>query len=394
MHRPRSKVAVACALVSAGFAGCGKRADPLPPFAKTPRAPEGLVVSQRGEEVEIAVRAPRTTTEGRPLGVIELVILEGPKDGSFGRGTERFRERVAPDEPRVRRFPIPPAPVRFSALSAAGRSRSALASPVAFAPAPVPAPPLDPIARVAPEGVVLEWTNPPGAEPWPTPAPSPVPTATPTPVSQPVSAPTPTPSPAATPETPPSSPKPASAAAAATEKAAVAGPASKPDASPRPPEISRGIRIFRMDGVVETLLAGPVQSRTWTHASAKTGERVCYAVRYATSLKPLVESAPSAEFCADVRDIAAPEPPTDVAADQGDGFVEVVFTPSPTKDVVVHRIYRERGGERVALPDVPTPESRARDADLQPGPVLYFVSARDAAGNESALAGPFRLVVR
>jgi len=124
--------------------------------------------------------------------------------------------------------------------------------------------------------------------------------------------------------------------------------------------------------------------------AARPGEAWCYLVRAVASANPLVESAPSNEACVEVKDIVPPAPPAGLAALAQDDGVEARWSPSPEPDVVAYRVYRiARGGERERIAEVPAPATRYLDPEAPTIRVLrYFVSALDAAGNESALSPP------
>ena len=85
-----------CALVIA-VAACGKRGDPLPPLPRTPQAVTGFTVAQKADVLEVAMVAPRLTTGGQTLGVLdlELLRLEGP--GELDKTGKKQRFRAAPD---------------------------------------------------------------------------------------------------------------------------------------------------------------------------------------------------------------------------------------------------------------------------------------------------------
>lgn len=380
--------------------GCGKRADPLAPYVKTPQPPAGLDVSQIGDEVEIRVIAPRSTTEGRPLPVMQLEWFQGPAAGDFAKGAiSLLREDVAPGEVRAKRFPRPPAAVRFSVRAADGKARSAQGALFLFKPAPVPSPPSALRAANTASGVELSWTNPSGAEPWPTPA------------AAPSSSPTPSPgtggaSPGATPETTPTptpTPSPLSLEAKALapvnpEPKAEASPppvpgprpTSTPTPSPTPPT---GIRIFRTDGSPR-LAREPIQASSWVDPLPKPDEKPCYALRYATSFKPLVESVPTEPVCVEVKDIVPPEPPGSLVGDLGTTFVELSWGASSSADVAFYRIYRSLDtGARALAIETQGPVLRTRDPNLARGPRSYDVVAVDKSGNESAPSPVLKLIV-
>lgn len=403
--------------------GCGKRADPLAPYLKTPQPPTGLEVSQIGDTVEIRLTAPRTTTENRPLPVIEMEYLQAPATGDFGRtAASLLREEVAPGELRVKRFPLPPAPVRFSARAFNGGARSDPPAPVAFLPALVPAQPTGLRVENLPTGVELSWTNPPGAEPWPSPTPVPTPTPTPTPTPSPEASPAPSPSapssPAPGPAVPapttpptrldpppsdsalplqPEGPKPEAGAEKAPQPPdRPASPSTSPSPAPSPTPaltLPSAIRIFRTDGALRPATP-PLQASSWLDSSPKPGETPCYSISYAASLKPPVESAPTEEVCVEVKDLVPPDPPERLLGDIGDGFVELSWLPSPSADVDHYRIYRSAEWEARAL--IIQTEGlllRVRDLRMTQGPRTYEVTAVDQGGNESQPTEELRLIV-
>jgi len=409
MRRRPGKPFLLLLLAMALQAGCGKRADPLAPYLKTPMPPSGLDVAQTGDEVEIRVLAPTTTTERRPLPVIELEWLQGPPTGDLAKAaTPVLREEAAPGELRIKRFPRPAAETRFTVRAFSGRTRSVLAVPVAFKPAPVPETPTSLQVTNTTTGVELRWTNPPGAEPWPTPSPSPTPTPSPgapapspspgagVALESPAATPTPTPTPAPTP-TPTPTPSPAPAALGAGEKALPAAPGSPLPAAAAPPLPSptppTGIRVFRTDGAPR-LARDLLQASSWLDSTPKAGEKPCYSVRYATSFRPLVESAPTEPVCVEVKDLVPPEPPGRLVGDIGVTFVELSWLASPSTDVAFYRIYRtlDAGARSMAI-ETQGPVTRMRDPNMARGPRSYDVVAVDHGGNESAPGAPIRIII-
>ncbi len=386
-------------------AACGKRADPLAPYSRTPQPPSGFEVSQVGNEVEIRLISPRTTTENRPLPVIELEWLTASPTGDFERSaTSQLREEVAPGEARIKRFPLPAAPARFSSRAIWGRARSKAATPIVFTPAPVPAAPTDVRAVNLASGVELQWVNPVGAEPWP--SPTPLPTASPRPGPASSSEPRPSPgtppsasSPAPqNPPAPPPTPAGADLPPTPPPGPGTSGPAGNPSPSPSPSPappltLPSAIRIFRTDGTPRPARE-PLQASSWIDTGLKPGDRPCYALRYATSLKPLVESAPTTSICIEFKDIVAPEPPGQLIVDLGDTFVEISWLASPSADVASYRLYRITEPEgRVMVLQTDGPLLRVRDGSLPAGPRTYEVTAVDKAGNESPPSPQGRVLV-
>lgn len=386
-------------------AACGKRGDPLAPYLKTPAPATGFDVSQLGDEVEIRVTAPRTTMDGRPLPVIRLEWFQGPPTGDFGKGAvSLLREEVAPGELRIKRFPRPAADVRFGVRASSGKARSAQGL-VLFKPAPVPTPPEALELTNTATGVELRWTNPPGAEPWPTPSPSPSPSPTPVPGTSPVPGSSPTLSPAAPPSPSPTADPPPVTKPGAEPRPLVPGalpvvaqaggsptptPTPPPTPSPTPPT---GIRIFRTDGVPR-LARDQLQASTWLDPSPRPGDKPCYSLRYATSFRPLVESAPTDPVCVEVKDIVRPDPPGRLVGDVGVTFVELSWLASPSVDVAFYRIYRALDtSPRSAAIETQGPVLRIRDPNMTPGPRAYEVVAVDQGGNESEPTALLKLIV-
>ncbi len=410
----RARPLFALVLATFLFSACGKRGDPLAPYVKTPQPATGLEISQVGEEIEIRVTAPRTTTENRPLPVIDLEWFQGPATGEWSKVARSLtKEQVAPGEVRIKRFPTPAQETRFSARAESGKARSAPGTVVLFKPAPIPAPPSDLAAVNVEGGVELRWVNPTGAEPWPTPTPTPTPTTSPSSSSSPSpspaspgSAPSPvgtealslTPpvatlsgdAPSAAPAQPTTSPLSKGGPAAAGASAAGRPGAPVPALPAVPPT---GIRIFRTDGALRSA-RDLLQASTWLDPSPKFGDKPCYALRYYTSFKPLVESAPTEPVCVEIADLAPPEPPIRLVGDIGNGFVELSWAASPSNDVARYRVYKTMEKEqRTLLLETDGLLLRVRDPSMTPGLRTYEVAAVDKAGNESLTMPSVRVVV-
>ena len=348
------------------------------------------------------------------MPVIEIEWFQGPPTGAFAKGAiSLFREEVAPGELRIKRFPLPSAEVRFAVRAFNGNASSVAQEALAsFKPAPVPSPPTDLQVTNTVAGVELRWTNPPGAEPWPSPPTSPTPTPSPTPNlaaltttdvsadASPTSTPTPTPTPAPTPTPTPtpstvSPPQPAPGTASVSLPGA-ASTAAKPTTTPTPtpsPTPPTGIRIFRTDGAPR--LAGePVRASTWLDPLPKPGEKPCYALRYTASFKPMVESAQTEPVCVEVKDLVPPEPPARLVGDIGTTFVELSWTASPSTDVAFYRIYRSLDNSPRSLAiETQGPVLRMRDPNMMRGPRAYDVVAVDQGGNESGPSPVLKLIV-
>jgi hypothetical protein len=165
---------------------------------------------------------------------------------------------------------------------------------------------------------------------------------------------------------------------------------TSPTPTPAPPT---GIRIFRTDGPIR-LAREPLQASTWLDASPKPGETPCYSLRYASSLKPLVESAPTDPVCVEAKDIVPPEPPSRLVGDVGANFVELSWLPSPSTDVVAYRLYTlDVSNHGTLLLQTEGPILRVRDPNMTSGARSYTIAAIDKGGNESVLSPPLKIVV-
>ena len=378
--------------------GCGKKGDPLPPRRRTPAAVAALKVAQRGEEIEISLRAPATTTDGGALPpALDIEIAVALGDGDFERLAARRVRRARPGEavtdavPR----PSPGTTVRVAARALAGR-RASVRTPVTglVAQAPPPAP-TGLVAALDPSGADLTWQ---GTRPDPVtaalpalagpalllrsrPAASP---AAPRPGGEPG-----TPSPtSAPPARPPSGPEePPSTPAAPKAPSPAAPPAPGPVEAAGPPPFPGGFSIYRRlgDAPFTTPLVPPLDGNRFFDITAPLGQRACYVVRGVASLEPLVESAAPEEACVTVADIAPPAAPGGLNVLPVGAGLELAWSPSPEPDLAGYRIERATGGgEHEPLADVPPDRTQYVDTSAARGPVYrYRIVAVDAAGNTS-----------
>ncbi|HUG53088.1 MAG TPA: fibronectin type III domain-containing protein [Vicinamibacteria bacterium] len=383
-------------------AACGKRGDPLPPLPRAPQAVTGLKLAQRGDSLEITFVAPRATTGGVRLGVLDVETLRADVPGDLRRVGRRARRRVAPGETLVETYPLPPAgtTVRLAALALDGRHVSVLSPAVSLNVAPAPPAPYGLEARLEGRTVHLGWqgtipTPPPTPPPSPSPSPSPgaspaMATASPPGPSAAVVPPTASPSaPPSPPATTPSglaSPAPAGAAAAPL---ASPSPSPVPSPTPRPP--TRGFLVYRRSDPAGAFGAPlnpvPLEVTTFEDRAVALDQRWCYVVGTVVSTAPVVESGRSNEACLSVKDIVAPESPVGVAAVGGSDGVEVSWSPSTEADLAAYRVYRRPadGGEPQRLAEVKPPQTSWRDATAASGSrYVYTVTAVDQAGNESS----------
>lgn len=353
------ELAAAMGLLLAFLPACGKRGDPLPPLRKTPQPVSSLRAAQRGERVELTGVAPRASTDGLRLPVLDVEILRADAPGDFARVARRTTLKAAPGETLVvvEPLPLPPATLRFAARAIAAGRASTLTPIVTLRIQPPPPAPADLEARLTAEGVALRWTAPaarPGADP----------------PSLPPGSSSPSPSPAA------GAPPPAASSTAAAKE-------------PPPPKPSQGgFWVYRRpeDGRYDRPLSRtPAEAPAFDDKTAATGVTSCYTVRTVVSTDPIIESEASEEACLEVRDIVPPAAPTGLAALPREGGIELSWSPSPEPDLAEYRIYRANlGGPSERLHEVPAGQARFDDASLARGIVLvYTLTALDRAGNES-----------
>ena len=360
--RPSSTVVVLVALGGA-VAACGHRGDPLPPLRHTPPTPSEFRLAQRGSSLELAVTAPGASVDGIAYESVEVEFLfvEGTKDlekaGVRRLVTAQPRQRVAFSLP----LPAPGTAARAAARGVYGKQKGArtlIMGLVAQAELP---PPRELEATLTAEGVRLAWA---GDAPAPVDATIPPPRIPALLTGRPPAAGTAAPS------------------GVATDTAADAPKVEKP-------ERHGGFLVYRRAG--SATYAAPLTPRllekhNLNDTSAPEGEKVCYVVRAAASLEPLVESGPSNEACLGVRDIKPPGVPTGLAVLPREGGLELVWTPSPEEDLAGYRVYREAAGEpRVRVAELEAGRAGWTDAAAKPGVAYrYSVTAFDRAGNESA----------
>lgn len=357
---------VTAGAVLAALSACGKRGDPLPPLPLTPQPVSGLQAAQRGGEVEVTLVAPRATSAGGRLGVLEVEILRATREGELGAAGEKEVVRAAPGERLVRTLPLPP-PGTTLRLAARARSRGALSEltpVVTLTVREVPPAPPSLAAAPAPDGVRIEWTLPvlPSPSPEPAVSPPPEPAASPAPEESPVPA---------------------------------ASPSPLPAPSPSPAGPSYLVYRRAPDEVYGAPLAAAVAVPPLVDTTPVPGESFCYVVRTAVSTQPLVESAPSPEACVTMADVAPPSPPAGLAALFREGAVELTWSPSPEVDLLAYRVYRaapeEGAAERVA--EVKAPAAAWQDVP-PPGTWVYTLTAVDAQGNESPPSAGAEVVAR
>ena len=75
------RVALVVTTLLAAALACGKKGDPRPPLRPTPGTITGLRLAQRGDKVEIHFTAPRASTDGARLPVLEIELFLAQDEG-------------------------------------------------------------------------------------------------------------------------------------------------------------------------------------------------------------------------------------------------------------------------------------------------------------------------
>jgi len=380
---PGNSLLAAALLVALG--ACGHRGDPLPPLRHTPPALSEFRLAQRGTGLEVSVLAPGSSVDGIAYEslAIEFLFIEGQKD--LEKAGRRRQVLAEPLKRVVETLPLPaPGTVaRAAARGVFGKEKGPRTLTMGLVVQAEVTAPRGLEAGLTENGVRVAWTG-----------------DVPAPVTATVQ-------PPRIPGLPSAGPGPGSRSgepppAAPPGTAPVAGPESaKPDAA-RPPtaaavgeastkveaEKRSGFLVYRRVGsaaYARPLAPGLIEKRVLQDAAAPQGEKVCYVVRAAASLEPLVESAASNEACLEVRDIAPPAAPTGLAVVPRERGLELVWTPSVDEDVKAYRIYREApGAPRRLLAEVEAGRSAFTDETAKAGVLYqYALTAVDQAGNES-----------
>lgn len=389
--RPRALLA-GIAGVSLIFGACGKRGDPLPPFPKTPGPITGLKLSQRGVELRVELTAPKLTTAGQRLPVLEVEVLRALDSGDFAKVATRSRTHAAPGELLRQTEPLPPpgTAVRVGARALSKGQASTLTAVATLTVwPPLPAPETFG-ARVVGSGVELVWSMPSLPDPPPVPAQLPSTTA-PATALRPGSD-VPTEAPSTRPATPTA---PSATVVRPPDQKEAEAPGSAPAATPPPPP-APGLLIYRRDASGEygpPLTTATVEKAPWIDTGAVAGQSYCYLARVAVSTEPVIEGRESSEQCVEFRDVAPPPTPVGLAALSREGAVELSWSPVTSADARQIRLYRaEAARPPVLLAELPPGTTSFRDATTAAGMAYtYTLTAVDEVGNESPPSIPGRV---
>jgi len=383
MHVLTRRSPLLLAVLVALLPACGHKGDPLPPRRRTPPAPGGFRLAQRGDAIELVSRAPAASVDGVAYDAVALEFLYGTGEVDLERAGTHLLVRSPAGEQVVKTLPLP-APgtllrAAVRAVAAGERSPRSLTKALVVQ-APLEAP-LELVASVVEDGVTLAWR---GVRPKEVPPP-PVPTRPGFPGSPPG---TRTPGTADS-QTPP---KPATAGAEATAPPAALADAAtaKGEKTAAIPAARRnGFFVYRRSGDVAfggPLAAAPLELRHFRDTAAPLGARVCYVVRAVASSEPLIESGPSNEACVVMRDITPPAAPAGIAVLPRTGGLELIWSASAEQDLAGYRLFRAAaGGEARQLAELEPATTSYLDEGAQRGVrYSYTIVAFDRAGNQSA----------
>jgi hypothetical protein len=367
--------------------GCGHRADPLPPLRRTPPAPGGFRLAQRGDALEVSAQAPAASVDGVAYAslVLEFLFVDGEAD--LEKAGQRRTVQTPPGRSVVEQLPlpVPGTLVRAAARVLAGREKGPKSLTLALvAQAPIEAPG-ELRATLGEKGVALSWSG-------TVPAPVAPPVFGPRVPSRPGTRAKPGPAEPAAPPAPVSSGS-AAPPAAGTEADQGQAPADEAGSSEKTEEQAAGTRrsgffVYRRTGkepYAHPLVPEPLEETRFEDAAAPLGTSACYVVRAVASPEPLIESAASNEACVEVRDVVAPAMPVGLVILPRETGLELLWSPSPEADLAGYRIYRTApGGEPERLAEVDQAHSSWLDTSAEHGVAYHYaVSAFDRAGNES-----------
>jgi hypothetical protein len=370
-------------------------------------------LAQRGETLEVSCYAPHASVDGVALDEIDVEIFWGEGEVDVEEEGHRRTVRTTPGARVVETLPLPApgTPVRAAARAVAGRHEGRRTLILALETQPPPTPPSELGARLLPEGVALSWQGPmPEAVEPPDLGPAggaPIPfddffsrgSSRPAAEGSPEDT-----SPASAPESSAERPAPDASPESEGREPEAEGEPIEPRGLPEEegvveedllaeePPRGHGFRIYRRRQsrpFLAPLAREPLDTHEFTDQRAPVGATVCYVVRAAGSVEPLIESAPSNEVCLAVRDITPPPPPTGLAVVPREGGLDVVWSPSPAADLGGYRVYRATGeGAAEVVAEVAAEETAWHDTVVRAGVLYrYTLTALDRAGNEGPPSG-------
>jgi hypothetical protein len=402
-------VLVVAGLVSA----CGKSGPPLPPLIKLPAAPGELAAERRGDRVDIPLVVPNANTDGtRPANIqrVEVYAITGagavPDAQLLKRGTKVASVDVkAPRDPDETSDPDDPSdemqPPEGTGLDQGATARvsetltSAATTPVdlsaepdrrktrdeAAVSGPLLGPSPDALSRVY-AGVGIATDGRKGV------------------ISKRVAVPLvpPPPAPAA-----PTFSYTEDAVTVEWQPVTIAGMIQAPagdDVLPSKPigvdVPTIGYNVYDVsppaaDGAERRiqptkLTSKPISDTTFEDPRMTWGARRCYAVRAVETVRGLpIESDAAPPACDTLTDKFPPAAPKGLQTVAGEGAINLIWEPSPEKDVAGYLVLRGADANALA-PVTPAPIADSRFTDtVAPGTrFFYAVQAVDKAGNVSA----------
>jgi len=395
----RALVLLALGLVA--FAGCGKKAPPLPPLRHVPQATEDLSVAQQGRELVFEMSYPTQSTSGTALPELQRIELwalerpapgDGPPEPVDARQLESGGALVVTLEPRdldqatvgprlVFRTPLPelepPEAPELAKMEPTGTEATETETADAEATAPeltqTELTQTEPTRRgflfavrsVVSERDVSAFSNQAAIVPRQPPPPATGLAVTPRADGIEVSW-----------------EPPASASGEGEEAAPV------------------GFHIYRRDPRSrfqgQPLHMTAPDATRYLDTDARFGQSYLYTVTTVVAQQPLIESAPGGAREIEYRDRFAPEPPRELVALPETGSVRLVWEASPSPDVAGHRVYRrDPAGTFRQVSEAAVTGLEYLDRGLPSGAtVQYRVTAVDGEGNESEPSNDVTVEVR
>jgi hypothetical protein len=409
-------------MFSAGFAvsalivvlvsvSCGKKGPPLPPLVKLPAAPTEVTADRRGGTVELRLVLPSANTDGtRPANVDSVDVYAATLPATVGGPplTDAQWLKVAkkvdtiavkaprdpddtsdPDDPDV----VPEEPEGAGLDQGAVAHASEVIGASMLAPVELPKE-----LRVQPKPKGVESTGPLVGAPLSAPLRTYAAVGVTTrgkngPVSKRATIPLIPPPP------PPSSLKftydenqvtltwmPASdSASAANGDASVLPSTPIGVASP-----TLAYTVYDVTGPEPLKLTKtPIAETTTVDPRIVWNEKRCYVVRTTeTFVGQSIESEPSPKACETLTDTFPPAAPKALTAVPTDGAINLIWEPSPERDLAGYIVLRATGTGADLQPITPTPIADPSFKDTVPAGVryVYAVQAIDKAGNISPLS--------
>jgi hypothetical protein len=395
------RVFSACFAVSALIvvAGCGKKGPPLPPLVKLPTPPANVVVTRRGDTVDLEFTVPATNTDNsRPANVtrVDVYALTGPATVTVAdllkRGTRVGSVAVkAPRDPNLTTDPEEPEDNTFEApegkgldQGAVGRVQETLSAQSLVAPAAPPARDRTPgvaskedgplLGPVAASSVVRNYVAVAGAKngrKGPSSARAAVPLVRP-------------------PDAPAAPTVTFSETAVTVTWAAPADQSGLLPSRPLGPAPAPTTTTYQVYETPDTKLTmAPIAEATFSDTRMDWGARRCYSVRTVqTTDKLAVESEPGSATCVTLVDTFPPAAPKALKSIGTEGAISLIWDANGEKDLGGYLILRglASDGPQAAMTTItpaPIHDTTFQDTVVAGVRYVYEVRAVDMAGNVS-----------